>query len=110
MLLQYALRRDGHHVEMVGDGVSALERLRENGYDVMLMDLQMTQMGGEELLCAIQADSAYAVPKVIVISGCCTIQVQEMLSAYSVFGIIQKPFELSDIQALVADALREESP
>jgi len=45
------LRRDGHDVAAVGDGMAAMERLRGggDGYDVVLADLQMPQLGGRGL-------------------------------------------------------------
>ena len=50
-LVTTILEKRGHAVEAVGDGkaaVDALERSAENPFDVVLMDLQMPEMGGLE--------------------------------------------------------------
>src|SRR5437764_10072950 len=36
-----ALAADGHHVELAGDGRAALERLADDGHDVVLLDVAL---------------------------------------------------------------------
>ena len=40
------LRRAGHFVEVVADGIEAIAATEENNYDVILMDIQMPRMDG----------------------------------------------------------------
>lgn len=40
------LRSLGYQADVVGNGLEALEALRQNHYDVVLTDVQMPQMGG----------------------------------------------------------------
>ena len=40
------LRRRGHHVEVVGNGVQAVQAVRRSRYDVILMDIHMPEMDG----------------------------------------------------------------
>jgi CheY-like chemotaxis protein len=49
--LTQLLRRDGHNVDSVGDGMAAMQRLRgeKDPFDVVLADLQMPQLGGQGL-------------------------------------------------------------
>jgi two-component system sensor histidine kinase/response regulator len=42
------LSKRGHHVTVVGSGKEALERLDRDHFDVILMDVQMPDMGGLE--------------------------------------------------------------
>ena len=44
------LRAEGHEVETCLDGATAVERLRAGPYEVLLTDLVMPVMGGEELI------------------------------------------------------------
>jgi CheY-like chemotaxis protein len=42
------LRRAGHDVDVVGDGLAALRAARSRRYDLVLMDAQMPEMDGYE--------------------------------------------------------------
>ncbi len=48
--------RMGHHVDAVEDGAEAVETLRRNRYDVVLMDLMMPRMDGIAATRAIRAE------------------------------------------------------
>jgi len=50
-LLDYTLRRAGHHVDSVSNGRQALELFAENSYeyDVILTDVRMPGVTGEDL-------------------------------------------------------------
>ena len=45
-IVQAMLRDDGHQIDVVGDGLLAVERVRERFYDLVLMDVQMPGMDG----------------------------------------------------------------
>ena len=45
---QRLLERQGHRVDLAGNGVEALAALREQAYDLVLMDCQMPEMDGFE--------------------------------------------------------------
>ena len=48
------LEREGHSVEVAGDGVAALARWETGSFDVVLTDVQMPNMDGIELVKAIR--------------------------------------------------------
>jgi two-component system, sensor histidine kinase and response regulator len=47
-VLSDMLRKLGHHVEVVGSGKDAVSRCRTQGYDLVLMDIQMPGIDGHE--------------------------------------------------------------
>ena len=49
-LLVRMVERLGHAADQASDGVEATERLQENRYDMMLLDLTMPRMGGEDVV------------------------------------------------------------
>jgi two-component system sensor histidine kinase/response regulator len=49
------LEKRGHHVAVAGNGREALAALARESYDLVLMDLQMPEMGGIEAVAAIRA-------------------------------------------------------
>ncbi|HEU5115432.1 MAG TPA: response regulator, partial [Isosphaeraceae bacterium] len=48
------LQPDGHVVHAVADGQSALERLHQQSFDLMITDLRMPNLDGLELLHAVR--------------------------------------------------------
>lgn len=55
--LEYQLQREGYEVERVTDGATGLERFTTNGADLVLLDLMLPGMGGEEVCKAIRRSS-----------------------------------------------------
>lgn len=64
------LRRRGHETDEAGDGAAALEMLLQaSEYDVILTDLRMPGLGGEQLLERLRAAGGDLHRRVIVITG-----------------------------------------
>jgi len=55
MLVMYALRQRGHHVDVAADGREAVGRAATGTYDVILMDVQMPHLDGFQATAAIRA-------------------------------------------------------
>ncbi len=53
-ILEIMLKSQGHEVEGVSDGNQALEKLNQNGFDLVISDMRMEGMGGEQLLQSIK--------------------------------------------------------
>ena len=49
------LTKRGHHVTVAGNGREALAALERGAFDVVLMDVQMPEMGGFEATAVIRA-------------------------------------------------------
>lgn len=64
------LQREGHHVHEATEGEEALARIRENGgYDVILSDIRMPGMNGEQLLRRLQMDGEGNDRKLVFMTG-----------------------------------------
>jgi diguanylate cyclase (GGDEF)-like protein/PAS domain S-box-containing protein len=64
------LTRDGHaKLGMAGNGVEALSALRQDRFDLVLLDIMMPELDGFGVLEALKADTALAGIPVIVISA-----------------------------------------
>lgn len=68
-LLATSLQEAGHAVEVAEDGVQALEALRTQPFDVVLLDLVMPKMDGFQVLEQMKADSTLQHIPVIVVSA-----------------------------------------
>jgi len=69
MVLQRNLEHEGHAVRIAADGRAALELLRSEPFDVVLLDVLMPEMDGFELLELIQSDDGLRETPVIMISA-----------------------------------------
>lgn len=77
MGLGVLLRRVGYHVDEVGDGESAVMQLKAGRIDLLLLDLQMPQMDGFDVLGYVQKHR----PKlpVILLSGMALDKIQDKM-------------------------------
>jgi two-component system OmpR family response regulator len=54
-VVRYALERDGHRVELAGDGAAALARIAAGGVDLVILDVLMPELDGLSLCRRIRA-------------------------------------------------------
>ncbi len=67
--LSLAVRNLGHSVETVSNGIQCLERLAEDDFDIVLLDIIMPEMDGFEVLARMKAAPGLRDIPVIVISS-----------------------------------------
>lgn len=67
--MRLILEGDGHLVEEAADGQTAIDRLREGTFDLVLLDLNIPGLSGEDLLTAIRADPVTAGVHVLVVTA-----------------------------------------
>jgi CheY-like chemotaxis protein len=63
------LEGEGHTMSVSGDGREALEMLRSQSFDLVLLDIAMPEMSGYQVLEAMKADSSLQNTPVIAISA-----------------------------------------
>lgn len=68
-LLDFTLRWSGHHVDAVEGGREALELIAVGSYDVILMNLHMPGMSGEEVYHRIEHGWPHLSPRVIFVTA-----------------------------------------
>lgn len=75
-----------------GNGAEALEHLRRSPVDLILTDINMPAMTGEELLEQMEADAALRdIPALVISTDATELRVQRMLSL-GAQGYLAKPF------------------
>jgi len=55
-LLQYNLKRESFEVDTAGNGREALDKIRKNNYTIVLLDLMLPELSGEEVLKQMRMD------------------------------------------------------
>ncbi len=95
------LAEDGHAVESVAGGTSALALLRENDFDLVVADFQMPEMTGAELIKAAQKLSRS--PRFLLISGFS--DSEEIAAASPMTAVLRKPFTIDELRSAVSGAV-----
>ena len=67
--LSFLLTRAGYECRIAGDGVEALERIREEKPDLILLDLQMPRMDGFETCRRVRECDEYRDIHIVVITA-----------------------------------------
>ena len=93
----------GCQVTTADDGTRALERIRQDEPDVVLLDLQMPQMDGMEVLRRLVAEGLD--PTVVVITAYGSIERAVEAIKAGAYDFIPKPFEPDHIRAVDTKAL-----
>lgn len=110
-ILELFLKRSGADVTSVPNGRAALEALAQERFGLLVCDLDMPVMSGEELLDQVGSDPA--TPPVFVISGYVDEVTSSRLRSHrAVVDVLRKPFDLRAFATRVADLLdgRGEAP
>ncbi|HEY7396320.1 MAG TPA: response regulator, partial [Gemmatimonadaceae bacterium] len=96
------LRSRGHHVVCVGDGRAAVQAVRDEAFDVALIDMVMPDMDGLETLKTIRAESDP--PQVIIITGNGTVETAINAMKHGAYDYMAKPYRMAEIDVLVRRA------
>lgn len=102
-ILQLELQHQGYSVDPAYTGVEGLKKSRESFYNLILLDLMLPEMSGEEVCKKIRETSA--VPIVVVTAK------DKIFSKVNLLDIgaddyITKPFEMEELYARMRVALR----
>ncbi len=97
--LQQFLGRAKHHVETFVDSTTALKRLDEKRFDIVVTDIRMDNIDGMDVLNHIINKGENT--KVIMITGYATIEIAREAQAKGAFDFISKPFKPQDLQEVI---------
>src|SRR5437016_14050804 len=93
------LTLEGFAVRAVEDGAVALEELRRRHYLVVLSDLKMPNMGGLELLEAIQKAKLNVLT--VMMTGFGTVETALAAMKKGAYDYILKPFKIEDVVRVI---------
>jgi DNA-binding NtrC family response regulator len=96
------LAREGYAVASVADGHEALRRLQGEPFDLVVTDLKMAEMGGQELLEALRHRFPDIVP--IVMTGYPSVSSAVETMKVGAFDYLAKPFTPAEMAAVVRKA------
>ena len=107
-LLVRMVERLGHTADQASDGVEATERLQENRYDMMLLDLTMPRMGGEDVVRWVNEHPDRGEGLEIVIVSAWAGEQRAVLQELGVTRILPKPLRSQQLSDLIAQTASEQ--
>ena len=107
--LQTILQKSGYKVTSVENGTEALEELRKNTFDIILMDIQMPIMDGVEATKAIRSGQAgeknSSIPIVALTAFAMSGDKESFLNA-GMNGYLAKPVEVDELNSVISELLK----
>jgi DNA-binding response OmpR family regulator len=101
--LEFLMKREGHRVSIARDGDAALEAIRRERPDLVLLDVMMPGKSGFEICQAVRADESLATVKILMLSAKGRDTDVAKGSALGADAYMTKPFSTRDL----ADKVRE---
>jgi len=93
----------GHLVDEAADGLEAVAALGDNPYDLMLLDLSMPNMTGEEVVRWVRDHPEHGEGLIIVVVSAWAGDMRPVLNELGVTRVLPKPFR----QRQLADLINE---
>ncbi len=103
LMLRAVLRDEGYEVAEAADGVEALRAVEQEPFDLVLMDIRMTSMGGIEALREIRRVSPL-LPVIIMTAYASVKTAVEALKA-GAFDYLTKPLDIDELKIIIAKGL-----
>ena len=106
-ILKLGLEAAGYEVDTAGDGVEALEKLRGDRFDVLITDMNMPRMDGQELCAAIRSSPEDLAPLIFVLTARVGVRTREWTESLEDIEFVEKPASLRRLVERVAERLAD---
>lgn len=106
-LLSEVLQGVGYQVTTASNGIEALELVKEQAVDLILLDMKMSGMDGLETLTLLKKVCPQTI--VLIMTAYEEVEGLKEASRRGAAGYISKPFDIDDIKNLIAAKLQAES-
>ncbi|HLG29114.1 MAG TPA: response regulator [Candidatus Brocadiales bacterium] len=103
-LFNKALTKEGYNVLVAENGEKAIDAVKKDEPDLVLLDIRMPGMGGMDVLRRLKAIRRNLV--VVILTGYGTIESARMAMMLGAHDYVTKPFNLDYLKAVIKDALK----
>ena len=105
--LESSLSALGFELARATNGTEALQHLRAHHFDVIISEITMPKMGGEELYRELEKNLPWAVPHICFIAADSHVYGAEAFLRETDVRYVEKPFCFDQIAGLINDILTE---
>lgn len=103
LLVERVLQREGFEVEGVKNGAEAIELMRTVTYELLIIDLMLPQVSGEEVLDYLDNTKPEALRRVIVTTASPRLLSCEFLER--ICKILAKPFDIDQLVLMARECM-----
>ncbi len=94
------MQEDGHVVEIANNGAEGLQKIQDNDYDIVFVDVLMPRMDGTEVFSRIR--QIKKVP-VVIMSGFLPPGKGSQMISQGAAAVLRKPLDLKHVQKIIED-------
>lgn len=105
--LKFSLEQEGYETESVGDGLEALKKIKKGNFDIVLLDLMLPSMSGEEVCKKVREKSM--IPIIMLTAKGAD---EDKISGldYGADDYMVKPFNIAELKIRMRNLLRRSTP
>lgn len=107
-LLATMLSADGYEVDTAGNGVIALEKLREGAFSLILTDIAMPELDGPGFYRVLEEHHPHLCPRVIFLTGDMSSPKTVAFLEQTGTPVLHKPFRMEEVRYLIRQILGAE--
>jgi len=105
-VLKTELGREGHSTDVASHGREALDKLKDQEFDVLILDLKMPKLGGMEVLKEVKKMALP--PEVILLTGHGTIPTAVEAMKLGAYTYVTKPCKTAELNLLIRKAYEKQ--
>lgn len=105
--VSFMLKKEGHDCRSVADGVAALDAMRQEPPDVLILDLDMPKKNGFEVCAELRADERLRHVHVVVLTAKGQPMTRDWRSRIAADHFMLKPFDPKSLLQHVESVLEE---
>ncbi len=102
-MIKRVLDQEGYYVETFTDSTLALQRIKEEPFDLVITDLKMDKVSGMDILR--EVNERYPGTKVIMLTAYATLDAAIEAIREKIFDFFPKPVKITDLKSSIKKAL-----
>ena len=103
-LLSKFLKAKGYENVVANDPREGLERIKNEKFDVVFLDIQMPEISGWDIIQALESENILKDQKIVIFSAYDfnAAEVKELLKKEGIEGYLKKPIQLNELLTVLA--------